>query len=192
MKKPFFFYILAILVLPMASCDSQSTDSSPTYGPVYVKMSINGNPELNVTAESPLDQSAPISARVTTKDIDINGQVMAKNTLIIGGTVIINQDSGKTKTLSISMQNIEAPGTYNLLEHDGIFVYADASGGIDNLIGFTIAGAGDGTLSLTIEKVGGEPIPPLGRIVKGTFTATIVDDGTTYNITGSFNGGIPD
>lgn len=192
MKNQILTYAFVTLMLFFISCGDNSTDPTSEYGPVHVTMSLNGNPELNAMAQSPLDQSAPVLARVSTMDIEINGQVMPKNTLNIGGTVFIGQDPGKSKTLSIVMMNIEAPGTYKLLEQDGLFVYSDASEGIDNLVGLTIFETGDGTLSLTIEEIGDEPIPTLGRLVKGTFTATITDGGTTYNITGSFNGGIPE
>ncbi len=183
---------LALLLFAFAllSCGKDDDNNKPGYGSVYIRMSINGSAVLNATAESPTDQSATVSARITTQDLEGPEATVPKNTLIIGGTVIIDQASAKVKTLNISMPNVIAPGTYDLIEKGGMFIYSDASEGMSNLKGYTIMDAEDGSCSITITKVGGEPIPTAGKVVKGTFTATVKDGGVTYTLTGAFNGGL--
>ncbi len=191
MKKLLLNCLSALLLLPVAC--GQDHDSSPKkYGPVYVNLNINGSPALNATADSPLDQSALISARITSRDITGSGQTIAKNTLIVGASVIIDQASAKIKTLNFSIPGITEPGTYNLIEKGGLFVYSDASGGMSSMIGYTIAEPEDGSCTVVISKIGGEPIPAAGRVAIGSFTATVKEGGTTYTLKGSFNGGIPE
>lgn len=191
MKKTLFSWLAAFMLLTLA-CGQEPDNSPKNYGPVYVNMNINGNPALHVAADSPLDQSATVSAKITSRAITASGETIAKNTLIVGASVIIDQASAKIKTLNFSVPDVTAPGTYKLVEKGGLFVYSDASGGMSNMLGYTIMEAEDGSCTVTINQIGGEPIPTAGKAVKGSFTATVKDGEITYRLKGSFNGGVPE
>lgn len=191
MKKSIFPMLLFLLIF-CSSCGKDKADSLSTYGKVHVHMTLNGTQVLQVNASSPLEQDKPVMARITTRDMGNSGETLHKNTLIIGATEFIDQKSGKVKSLSISIPEVHEPGTYNLVEKGGLFVYSDSSEGMEALMGFTIAESSDGSCTVHITEIGGEPIPTAGKIVKGSFTATLEDSGTSYTLKGSFNGGIAD
>lgn len=106
--------------------------------------------------------------------------------------MVINQAESKVKSLSFSVPNVVGTGTYDLVDQGGLFVFSDSSNGMGDIKGYTITDSEDGTCTVNITKIGGEPIPAAGKIAKGTFTATIEDEGVTYTLKGSFNGGLAD
>ncbi|HEY9561971.1 MAG TPA: hypothetical protein VIR29_14405, partial [Anseongella sp.] len=129
----------------------------------------------------------PLLATVTVSD---NGALEA-NTVQIGA-VTLDEESGEvTQNLSITLLDISSPGTYDLVDNEGIFVFTTTDQGKYES-GYTVVEDTDGVCTVVIEEIGDKARAGLGKPIKGTFSATVVidGDGHTRTLTGEFNGGV--
>lgn len=153
----------------------------------YIRVNLNGTEDLYVKGSTGSFDADPILANVTIED---NGALKA-NTVQIGAAEIDEKSSTASRTLSISLQGITAPGTYDLVENEGMLTYSTSMDGAFSG-GYTISLEEHGSCKVTIEKISSNVRPGIGRPIKGTFSATVVidDEGNTHTLRGEFNGGV--
>lgn len=183
MKTIFLNAALLMLAVFLSACGED--ESLPA--DQYIRLSINGVEDLNITGTTGSFDANPIIANVTVAE---NGG-LAANTVQIGAAVIDEGSSNITKSLSISLQGLTAPGTYDLVEKEGIFVYSTATGNTFQE-GYQMSLDEHGVCTVTITEISDQVRPGIGKPIKGTFSATVVidDAGNTHTLTGEFNGGV--
>lgn len=166
--------LLATLVLLLAG----STGVLAAEGQYsYLRMQLNGSPELQLGIEPELRDMSPVVAYISTVDVTgPDGVTIPANTLGIVGTAMIDMTMGRTKVLSITLFDVNGPGTYDVVEHDGLIVYTDGSRGmrpIENVRGW-VGTADDPETggTVTITEVG-DAVPGFGWPVKGYFHITV-------------------
>lgn len=182
---------ISLLLLLLPGC-SRNKETLPVDAEVYVTLMINDVNELDVRGKSS-EIIGKAQARITTKDIEApDGAISKKNTLGIVAYNIIDQEAGKAQSLIITIPEITASGTFDFRAKEGLLVYSDSRGGTEDLKGLQVSPEMEETSgTITIEAIGGDDIPGLGKAVKGSFAVTAIGvGGGTATLTGTFNGGI--
>lgn len=175
MKTTAIGTLLAGVVLLLAG---SGTASAQMVGHSYLRMHLNGTPHLDLSMADGMHQMTPVVAYITIGDrAGPGGAVMPANTLSITGRAQIDMTLGASRTLTISLLDIDGPGTYDILEHGGVVVYSDASNGVANferVMGWNAGVDEEGSSgSVTITEVG-NAVPGMGWPVKGHFTIDVV------------------
>lgn len=182
------FLLLAILFFACGDDDSSSSGNPSQIGKeLYLRLELNGAEQFHVTGTRGEFHENPILATISTAE----DGVLEPHSVQVTGGLINEEGTGYVKTLSLVLKNITAPGTYDLLEQEGEFVYSisDSSGG--HVAGYSLFVPENGSGTVTIEEISDKVRPGIGKPVKGTFSIWIsFSDKEIYNLTGEFNGGV--
>lgn len=190
MKTAFTKTALILLTILFCACgddDSSSGGNSLQGEELKLRLELNGEEQFHVTGTIGEFDENPILANVSTE----SDGVLEPNSVQVTGGLINEEGTGYVKTLSLVLKNITAPGTYDLLEQEGEFVYSisDSSGG--HVAGYSLFVPENGSGTVTIEEISDKVRPGIGKPVKGTFSIWIsFSDKEIYNLTGEFNGGV--
>lgn len=177
---------LFLVLFFLSACQKGGNDNGQETNQ-YMRVRVNGTDDLNITGTVGSFDPNPIIANVTVKD---NGGLKA-NTVQIGAAFIDEEVGEQTQSLELGLQGITSPGTYDMLENDGLFLYTSKTGGTVRTR-YYISGEEHGFCTITIEEISDLVRPGIGKSIKGTFSATVIidEDGNTHTIEGDFNGGV--
>lgn len=192
MKTTIFKIVPFVFTILLSACGSDDgggqNGEEGGNGKLYLRLEMDGNPEIDVTGTIGQFDESPIIANLTTED---NGGLDA-NTVQVSGGVINEESTGYTKIMGFHLKGITAPGTYDLFEYDGQFTYSIAEGSGSPIAGYIIGSAADGSFSVTITGISDQARPGIGKPIKGSFTGTYIDavSGEETHFEGEFNGGV--
>lgn len=185
--------ILLLLILSCSSDDDESRSQTPVRN-AFITLTIDGEQVFNRQAQTSHPSQEMITAVISTQSIEMNGNTIPANSLLIFGTDTNYQNSGSGKSVYAFVPNIQGIGNYNFTQKMGKFIYMNTQSLSDSYICY-VDEPYETEATIHIESIGDVNPEQNGRFVKGMITGlalagSMSSPDETVAFTLQFNGGL--